>query len=144
MADDKYIEQGYARAKVNIPCGRASPDELEHAIVDATDQIDPYLKAAGVTATLPLAVGNQTDDFKLAVAFWVGSILYYANGQMEQGKEMLKYAQGLMDKYIATHNFGTDAITEPNSEPTFYQYSNKGDLVQTDLSDPLDLSENST
>ena len=139
MADIQYITPDYARTKVNVPNRQADDTELLQAIIDATDIIDLYLKSHGVTATLPLDTAYRTEAFKIAVAHWVGSIIYSRNGQLDQSEQMLRYAQGLMNDYIATQNFGT-TVTPSTSEPTCYPYSSKGELNQTDLTDPLNLN----
>lgn len=143
MADIKYIEEDYARKKQAEPLGEADAEELDHAIIDATDEIDAFLKENGVKVTLPLDVVYQTEFFKLAVACWVSGIILMSHTiNWEEGQERKKEAQNMMLRYIATTKFTENPITKGSSEPSLYNYSNKGELKQTDLTDPLNLSHN--
>lgn len=142
MADFKYIDEEYAQNKVPEPNGEAQIGDLHDAILDATDEIDAFLRENGVKVSLPLADKYRTDFFKIAVAHWVACILYrtHSQGATDQKKSMCDDARSMMLTYIKSTNFDDDPISEDLSKPVIYPYSNKGELKQTDLSDPLDLN----
>jgi phage gp36-like protein len=141
MADVKYITEDYARNKQAEPLGGADTEELLHAIIDATKEIDAFLLEHGVKVTLPLEEVYRTEFFKLAVACWVSGIVLMTHTiNWEDGKLRKKEAQDMMLRYIATTKFTTNPITRGSSEPALYNYSNKGELKKTDLTDPLNLN----
>lgn len=142
MADIQYIEEEYARAKVKEPNRLADATALKNAIIDATDEIDGFLRQEGYTGTLPLPVGDRGELFKFGVAHWVGAILYFSHGpkNYEAGEKIMARAQAILRSFLASVPL-TEPIADSVAKPSTYQYSSKGDLKQTDLTDPLDLNE---
>lgn len=142
MAENKYIDENFAKEKVREPLRSADTEVISQAIIDASDQVDLYIKAAlqkkGITIALPLTDPNDiTDNFKVAVAYWTAGIVYETHTNPEAGARMIKRAKGLLDEYLLTHGFTPTGNKDPVSSPTVVPYSNKGEVPLTDLQDPL-------
>lgn len=140
MPETEYITSAEAKALLDQPLGHASATFLTQAIRDASDEIDKYLPKNGYKDDIPVTGTLLSDDFKIAVAYWTAGCMYWAHGEPERGKMFKKEAKAKMDMWLATTDF-TEEKEATVSAPSVLQYSTKGDIKKTDLTDPLNLSE---
>ena len=146
MADHiAYITNDEAIALMPEPMGEIDDaDVLTKCIADASEEIDIELKNFGLKVDLPIAEGYRTHYFDLTVAYWAASHAYSKHShQIEEGGYWMKEAQKRLRKFYNTTHWAEDAITQDVAVPRTTPYSNKGEVKQTDLTDPLDLSNES-
>lgn len=138
MPETEYITSVEAKALLDQPLAHASAAFLTQAIRDASDEIDKYLPKNGYKDDIPVTGDLLSDDFKIAVAFWTAGCMYWSHGEPERGKMFKKEAKIKMDNWLATTEFTAEKEATV-SAPSVLQYSTKGDIKKTDLTDPLDL-----
>ena len=141
MAEFQYIENEDAKALKPEPLAEIDDaDVLTKCIVDASDDIDTELKVLGIKVALPIAEKYRTDYFKITVAYWAAAKAFEMHeGQEEDADYWEDKARKRLKKFFDTTHWEEDAVTQDVAVPRTLQYSNKGDVKPTDLTDPHDL-----
>lgn len=143
MAEFQYLSNEEAANIMPEPLGEIDNSTvLTKCISDASEEIDIALKIFGIKIDLPIAEGYRTEFFEITVAYWAAAQAYSKHAhQTEEAEYWEKKARKRLKDFFDTTHWAEDAVIQDVAVPHTIPYSNKGDVKQTDLSDPLDLSE---
>lgn len=138
----EYIDNKFASQKVDEPCSQINENdtaELKMKIKDAEDEVNDFLRDLGYDGAIPLDSTDITDSFKLAVAYWAGSILYYSHSDPDAGSKMQKKAEKMLTRFYNTHKF-VNVVKSTKSKPSTYRYIDKGNIDLVDTTDPTEIA----
>jgi hypothetical protein len=141
MAEFQYIDKEEAKKIMPEPLAQIDDEAvLTKCISDASEEIDIALKSFGLKVTTPIAEKYRTEYFEITVTYWTAAQAYLKHShQVEEADYWEKKARKRLKDFFDTTHWEEDAVTQDVAVPRTLQYSDKGDVKPTDLTDPHDL-----